>query len=316
MKKESNRRKNKLLNLKYDVSFKAYFKRNENVLKSALQAYLPLPENRTIKSVRVLDPSIHSPGPKDKESFFDLKVELDTGERVNVEMQLLPQKSFLKRVLFYWSRLYSHSVRRGDGYETIHPAYSLVFTDFSLFPRQEGFYHSFSIRLDDPPYFSLSGDLRMVFVELNRFNKGSVLELVDMREKWSYLLRESGRMSFEEARRLLESWRGEMSEAVNHFIELSRDETLREIEEVRQKRIMDKKAREAYVFDRGFNRGLKEGQEKGMKEGMEKGKQEGIQKGIHKTVSMMLKEKVDISFISRMTGLSEEKIQKIGSENS
>ncbi len=120
--------------------------------------------------------------------------------------------------------------------------------------------------------------------------------MVDMREKWSYLLKESDRMSEEEARSLLKSGGGEMSEAVNHFLELSRDEKLQLIEENRQKHIMDQKAREAYVLEKGIEKGRKE--------------------GIKETVSMMLREKSEISFISRVTGLSEEEIRKIELENS
>ena len=124
------KQKNKLLNLMCDASFKTYFERNENVLKSALETYLPLPENRTIKSVQTLNPSIHSPDPKDKKSFFDLKVQLDTRERVNVEMQILSRKSFLKRILFYWARLYSF-FRETGGSVRVHSS--------GLFPGLYGF---------------------------------------------------------------------------------------------------------------------------------------------------------------------------------
>ena len=47
--------------------------------------------------------------------------------------------------------------------------------------------------------------------------------------------------------------------------------------------------------------------EKGRWEGLRKGRREGRQE----VVLNMLKEKVDISFISKVTGLSEKEIQKL-----
>ncbi|MBC6415066.1 MAG: hypothetical protein GDA46_01555 [Bdellovibrionales bacterium] len=53
----------------------------------------------------------------------------------------------------------------------------------------------------------------------------------------------------------------------------------------------------------------------GIQEGMQKGRQEGLQKGIQKgrqeTALNLLKEKVDIAFISKITGFSKEEIKKL-----
>ena len=61
--------------------------------------------------------------------------------------------------------------------------------------------------------------------------------------------------------------------------------------------------------------GLQEGQQRGHKEGLQQGMQEGIQQGvqqgIQKIVLNMLQNKVDMSFICKVTGLSEEEIQKL-----
>ena len=50
--------------------------------------------------------------------------------------------------------------------------------------------------------------------------------------------------------------------------------------------------------------------EEGRQEGLQKGRQEGRQEGLQKVISNMLAQKADISFISKMTGLSEEEIEK------
>ena len=55
--------------------------------------------------------------------------------------------------------------------------------------------------------------------------------------------------------------------------------------------------------------------EKGIWEGMQKGREEGLQEGLQKAqqeiILKMLKEKVDIAFISKITGFSEAEIKKL-----
>ena len=62
-----------------------------------------------------------------------------------------------------------------------------------------------------------------------------------------------------------------------------------------------------------------EGRWEGMQEGIQKGRQEGIQKGRQENqrelIMNMLKKKMDISFISEVTGLSKEKILKLKAKN-
>ena len=56
---------------------------------------------------------------------------------------------------------------------------------------------------------------------------------------------------------------------------------------------------------------LAEEREQGLKKGLQKGRQEGLQAGRQAVILNMLKEKADLSFISKVTGLSEEEINKL-----
>ena len=67
-----------------------------------------------------------------KQIVLDLRVKLASGENINVEMQTVRHKDFLKRILFYWSKLYSHDLEGGENYSKIKPAYSLIFTTFHV----------------------------------------------------------------------------------------------------------------------------------------------------------------------------------------
>ena len=65
----------------------------------------------------------------------------------------------------------------------------------------------------------------------------------------------------------------------------------------------------------GMQKGRREGRQEGMQKGRHEGRQEGMRKGMQKerreVVLNMLKEKADISFIAKVTGLSEAAIKKL-----
>ncbi|MBO5251240.1 MAG: hypothetical protein J6B31_04495, partial [Bacteroidaceae bacterium] len=79
----------------------------------------------------------------------------------------------------------------------------------------------------------------------------------------------------------------------------------------------------AYAMKTGMEKGLKEGLEKGLAEGMEKGLKEGLEKGLEKGLAEgERKSKAEIAlnlkkagmtpeFISQITGLSTEEIEKL-----
>ena len=61
----------------------------------------------------------------------------------------------------------------------------------------------------------------------------------------------------------------------------------------------------------GHLKGRQEGRLKGRHEGRLKGRQEGRLEGVRKVVLKMLKEDVDLKFISKITGLSKREINKL-----
>ena len=80
---------------------------------------------------------------------------------------------------------------------------------------------------------------------------------------------------------------------------------------MRLKYIRDKHA----IEDFGYDKGYKSGQSKGIEIGKEQGKKQGIEIGSTKKqeeiARNLKKENVDIQFIARVTGLTEEEIEKI-----
>ena len=69
----------------------------------------------------------------------------------------------------------------------------------------------------------------------------------------------------------------------------------------------------------GLQAGRQEGLQAGRQEGLQTGRQEGLQAGIEKekqqVVLNMLKEKADLTFISKVTGLSENQINRLKNDS-
>ena len=159
----------------------------------------------------------------------------------------------------------------------------------------------------------LNEDLKIVIVELSKLKKGSFEELIDLQEKWCYFLRESSALKEEERRLLLKD--REMSKAMEHLEELSRDK------ELLYKALSRENSEMAYRLDKQgwIDEGMKKGEEKGLKKGLKKGKEKGMKEGlkkggekaVRKLALKMLNQGFDKAVISKLTALSEDEIIKL-----
>ena len=285
--------------LKDDKVFKNFFKNHQEALISLLQSFLPLPEPRIIKKAEILDsflPDGANPSGK-KQSLLDLRLKLDNGDFVNVEMQLHEHPSFVERMIFYGCKSYFTQLGEGEQYKELHPSYSLVFCDFELFKHDEEdrkrFYRSCTIREDHYPNRVVSRHFRIVFVELSKLEK-EIENLVDNKEAWCYVLKHLHEMG-EEEKRLFASKNKQMEEIMDWTRKLTLEESAQIFAEDEEKRRRDRFAQDEFVF------------EKGKKQGLEK----GIEKGRMELISNMLKKEADFSVISKLTGLSIEELKKL-----
>ena len=98
-----------------------------------------------------------------------------------------------------------------------------------------------------------------------------------------------------------------LKEAVKKLDNLSEDEKMQRIADLRQKAIMDEKA----IYEKGLEIGIEKGIQRGMEKGIEKGIMEGSQKEKIEIAKKMLELKIDKETIAEATGLTEQEIEKI-----
>ena len=277
------------LKLTLDAIFKAFFK-DKSVSTPFLEHFLPLPKERKIISVEFLDPSMTPENTELKAPVLDLRVRLDNKEHINIEMQALFMKNFKERVLYYLSTLYTEQLKRGKKYQKLYPAFSLVFTKFTVFPEFEEYCSRFFLQSDTKEKVIFSKHLGIILVELSKFKASSPQSLIDKKDNWCYIIKNSHHISKQELE-MLSKKGGGMKEAAKRLSVLSEDESLRMLEEAREKNWRDEQARKDYAL------------EKGREEGHEESKQE--------VILNMLKKKTDITFISEVTGVSVKEIKKL-----
>jgi len=282
-----------------DRVFKRYFKNSKETVITLLNQFLPLPEGRVIKSIEFLDSVMHSDKLKNKDSVLDLRVRLDNGYLVNIEMQSLSQYDFKERILYYLAKLFTSSLKEGEEYEKLCPAYSLIFADFTIFKNLKSYYTTFRLKADQNPDVMFSDHLGVILVELNKFKKVD-LKSLNKRDSWCYIMNNSDSLTSEDCN-IIAGKGGDMKQAVNRWQKLSKEESLQIIAEAEERERRDRVGQIAY--------GRKEAKEEGRKEGLKEGMEKGLEQAV--TALGMIRAGAKLEEICKATGFSQDKIRKL-----
>ena len=179
------------------------------------------------------DSTIYPEEPDKKMVVMDLKVKLSSGESINIEVQTSHRHGFTQRILFYLAKLFTADLQKGKDFDEIKPAYSLIFTTFSLFDEFKEHLSSFSMIRETHPHVIFSQSMRIILVELPKFQK-SMDKPFDLSDFWCYFLLKVGEnLTKEEKAFLLKNKDTKM--ALKHLAKMSQNEILRERALAREK---------------------------------------------------------------------------------
>ena len=120
-----------LLNPKTDYVFKRIFgyTGNEEITKSLIKAIT----KENIEEITLdCNPITEKDLLDDKVGILDIKAKLNNNTNCNIEMQVVDQKDIEKRILYYWSKMYSQSIKQGNEYQKLEKCISILITDFNL----------------------------------------------------------------------------------------------------------------------------------------------------------------------------------------
>jgi predicted transposase/invertase (TIGR01784 family) len=179
----------RLLDPKNDIVFKRIFGEHPLILRSFLNALLPLPEDGQIVSLEYLAAEQVPQLPLLKHSIVDVRCRDERGRQFIVEMQMNWTSAFLQRVLFNASKAYVRQLEKGEQYELLQPVIGLSVLD-DIFDRETAeFYHHYRMVNVERPQRVIEG-LQLVFIELPKFKADPVK--ATLKEAWLRFLKETG----------------------------------------------------------------------------------------------------------------------------
>jgi predicted transposase/invertase (TIGR01784 family) len=158
----------KIIKLTTDIVFKMLFVRNPEALRQMLSAIL----DEEVASLTILDP--HIPGSASltdvsKLVVLDVRVELASGKRVIVEMQMRVTAELASRLVFYAARDLAGSLHRGENYGNLTPTVLIVWLGERLFPGDSAHLHRIFELRERSSSELLSDQISLHVLQLNDF---------------------------------------------------------------------------------------------------------------------------------------------------
>lgn len=283
------------LNPKADLTFKRVFGEHPDLVKSFLNALLPLEPEENITDIEYLPSEMVPENPLRKNSIVDVRCKDNKGRYFIVEMQMIWSPEFKQRVLFNASKAYVRQMDSGEKYDLLQPVYSLNLVNNIFEPELEEYYHYY--RLVHMQYSErVINGLQLVFVELPKFTPHTYSEK-KMQILWLRYLTEIDEKTREVPEELLEN--PEIKKAVT---------VLEESAFTPEQLLGYEKFWDIISVEKTLvSSAERKGKEEGKKEGIEEGKKE--EKLL--IASNAKKQGLSLDIISSLTGLSIEEIDRL-----
>ena len=274
-----NNQKKELLKPKYDVVFQALFGENrDNITQSFISDILgEYIEIIDIKS----DSTIARKYPNDKSGRLDLKTKFKDGTICHIEMQMSDDKDTVKRILYYWSKTYSKQLKRGEYYKDLKKTIGIIITNYEVEELKgiEELDIKWQITSDKNDKRLLTDDLELHIIEIPKAERNLEKDKYNKIAQWLMFFDNPNTERVEEIMKENE----EVKKANSVLHEMSEDEELQRLAELREKWDLDERS------------ALRNAKDDGIKEVAKKMKTKGL----------------SIEDIIDMTGLSKEEIEKL-----
>jgi predicted transposase/invertase (TIGR01784 family) len=176
------------LDPKADVVFKKIFGEHPHLLKSFLNAVLPLDSTHQIVSLEYLPVEQIPQIPTFKRTIADVKCMDSSGRVFIVEMQIDWTDSFKQRLLFGTSQAVVKQLEKGEVYQLLQPVYGLGIVADIFDNKSNDWYHHYQL-VKSGEHRDIIEHLQLIFIELPKFPVQSSEEK-QLRLLWLRFLRE------------------------------------------------------------------------------------------------------------------------------
>lgn len=291
----------KLLRPTNDYVFKRIFgyKGNEEIMKGLLNAIFDDIEIQDVKldCKEILEKDLQS----DKFGILDIRAIANNHIECDIEMQIVDKKDIEKRLLFYWSNLYSKTLKTGQDYISANRTVIILFADYKIKALEsiEKYFSKWHICEDEYKSVILTKDFEIYIIELPKFEEH--IGECDL-NVWVKFIRNPEVIDVDDVEK-----NNALKKAKEVLEEISQDDYEKELAFKRGIWLTDKKAIEAA----GYEKGLEKGIEQGVKQGIEQGIEQGTKDEKIKIAKKLLTQGYSREIIKEITELSDEEIDKL-----
>ena len=248
----------KLLDVTNDYIFKRTFGYAESgevtriLLRDILQDNINSIElnNQTITEKELMD---------DKVGIMDIKAVLDRNTQCDIEMQVVNQHNIEKRILFYWAKMYTQTIKEGNKYNDLKKSICVLIADFELDGLKEikKYITKWNIREEEYKSVILTDVLELVIIELPKYMKYAKREKRENLNLWLEFFKnpEVIIVANDNDEKNIKETKEAIKKAQENLEQISKDEHERYLAELREKYIRDQVAVQEYGYIKGREEG-------------------------------------------------------------
>lgn len=228
--------KKELLKPKIDVVFHSLFKKgNEGITKAMIEAIM----KEKIENINLdQDRNLIGRYPEEKIGIVDLRATLDNGTICDIEIQIADNKDTAERFLYYWSKIYSSQLLKGDYYTELNKVIGIIIIDYELKKTKgiEQLSTKWKIReVTTGKELELTDALELCIIEIPKAREVLRKEPENKLAQWIMFMNDPNER---EVSKIVEK-NEEIKEAMDELEEISNDRRLRIIAELKEKAIKD-----------------------------------------------------------------------------
>ena len=127
-----------------DYMFRAILQKDKQVLKALIAALLYL-KKESIHDVVITNPIELGAAISDKDFIWDIRVNLNNAQLIDLEMQMSNEYNWPERSISYAARSFDQ-LNSGEEYKEVLPVHSIGFLNFTLFEDQPEFFATYELR--------------------------------------------------------------------------------------------------------------------------------------------------------------------------
>ena len=198
---------------------------------------------------------------KQKLGIMDLRAVLEGGVQCNIEVQLKPHSYENERILLYWADTYKRQINRGDKYGVLNKTISIVILEHEvdILKGIEELGTKWQIRDNKTGKRVLTDKLEIVIIELPKARRIYKQDEENKISQWMMFLDDPNNEEVDE----IMAKNKDIRKAIEELEQVSGDEKLQRIAELREKAIRDEHATQEYYKTQRTegteeNNGLKE----------------------------------------------------------